>query len=437
MMRKIVKGASLALLARIVFTATSFAVTSLTAWVYGATTVGMVASLTAVVTMGGIVANLGTSSSLTYHIGTQLETASLRSAKRSYHRIVVICLCGCAIVALGLMALAAPIEAVFSGAMDTAPWLLLAIAVIGVPLRLFSELTGTALRAFEDIAGFAVLIVLPPILTLALLGLGIWAGAGPMTAIWALLGGYGLSAAIGFVWIERRLHSLSDDTPEAPSPGMPQIITHAFPMLISTLGAYVVTSIGLLLTPLLADHAATGQFAVALRLATTTSLVLMSINAMTTPIFARLHASGDQRAVVATAQRTSRLMFWAVVPMAVGLIAFGRPLIALAFGPDFAPAYTPMVIMLLGQLVNTITGPSDFLMNMAQMQKALRSIILPVAVFTTASSAVLIPMLGITGAALSYAISLTVWNLASAIYLRRRYGAWIAYLPGLTRTPAR
>jgi O-antigen/teichoic acid export membrane protein len=149
-------------------------------------------------------------------------------------------------------------------------------------------------------------------------------------------------------------------------------------------------------------------------------------------MFARLHAAGDQDELVRLARRTSCLMFWAVMPLIVALIAFGRPMIVLAFGPAFAPAYLPMVIMLSGQLVNTITGPSDFLMNMARMQKPLRNIILPSAVLATISSILLIPTLGATGAAIAYAASLTCWNLASACYLRRKFGVWIAYVPLLT-----
>jgi O-antigen/teichoic acid export membrane protein len=431
MLRSVIKGASTAFLARVLFTIASFAITSLTARAYGASTVGIVASLTTVMTLGGIVANLGTSSSVNFHIATQLHAASVLSARRSYHRIVGICLCGSLLGGLVLLWFPALIDKILDGGIQgAAPMVLLGVAVIGIPLRLFSELTGLALRAFENIPGFAVLIVLPALLNLALLGSGVVMGAGPMAAVWALLGGLGASAMAGFVWVELHLRAMSDGKPETQSPSTHHILRHAFPMLFSTIGAYVVTSIGLLITPILADHTATGQLAIALRLATTTSFVLMSINAITTPMFARLHAAGDEAGLIRLARRTSRMMFWAVLPLIMGLIVFGRPVITLAFGPQFAPAYVPMVIMLLGQLVNTVTGPSEFLMNMAQMQKPLRNIILPSAVVAIITSLLLIPTLGITGAAIAYAISLTGWNLASAYYLRRRFGVWIAYIPG-------
>ncbi len=433
-LRSVIKGASAAFLARIGFTIASFAITAITAQIYGAETVGVVAALTTIITLGGIIANLGTSSSLNYHVATQLQAGSVRSARRSYYRIIAICLCGCAAVGLALFLFPAPLTMVLE-AKDAPLWLLLGAVILGIPLRLFSELTGLALRAFENIPAFAVLIVMPALLNLMLLLAGVVWGAGPMAPIWALLGGLGCAALIGFVWVEHQTRRIADGEAEAPSPDIPAILGHAAPMLFSTIGAAVVTSVGLLITPILADHAATGQLAIALRLATTTSFVLMSINAITTPIFARLFAAGDTDGLIRMARRTSRLMFWAVLPLILLLAAFGRPVITLAFGAEFAPAYGPMVIMLLGQLVNTITGPSDFLMNMAQMQKALRNIILPSAVFAVAATALLVPMLGITGAAIAYAASLTGWNLAAAMYLRRKLGVWVAYIPGVTSKP--
>jgi O-antigen/teichoic acid export membrane protein len=433
MMRAIIKGASAAFLARIAFTIASFAITSITAQTYGASTVGIVATLTAIMTFGGILAGFGTTSSLNFFVATQLQHGSVLAARRSYYRIIRLCLCGSGVIGLALWLFPGPIGNILKDGMAGTPtWLLVCIAIVGVPLRLFSELTGLALRALENIPAFAALIVLPSVLNLALLGGGVQLGGGPMVALWALLGGLGVSALLGFAWVELHLRRIADGTPERPSASMSEILHHSAPILFSTIGAYVVTGIGLLITPVLADHAATGQLAIALRLATTTSFVLMSINAITTPMFARLHAAGDQDELVRLARRTSGLMFWAVMPLIIALIAFGRPLIMLAFGPAFAPAYLPMVIMLSGQLVNTITGPSDFLMNMADMQKPLRNIILPSAVLATISSILLIPTLGATGAAIAYAASLTCWNLASACYLKRKYGVWIAYVPLLT-----
>lgn len=429
----IFRGASLALFARLVFTAAGFAITSITALWYGAEVVGVVATLTTVTTLLGLLANAGTSTSINTYITSPLAAGAPHAARRAYRKILSICLIGSGLCAAALvLAGSGWAERSLSGVAGMPPALLLVLAALSVPMRVVSEITTLAMRTLNHIFGFAALIILPALANLLVLGLGILLGQGPAAAVWGFFAGLGVAALLGLIWVGRRFDLAPTESAPASEPGMLSMLHHSFPMLISTIGAYVVTSSGLLILSYFATDAETGHFSVALRMATVTSLVLMSINSITTPIFAQLHAAGDTEQLVSVARRTSRLMFWATVPLIVTLVLFGRPLLSFAFGPEFESAYVPMLVILAGQLVNTVTGPSDFLMNMAGMQRNLRNIIAPAALIAVVIGVALVPFWGGIGAALAYGIALSGWNISSAIVLRRRFGLWIGYVPVLS-----
>lgn len=430
----IFRGASLAFLAKVIFTGTSFVITSITALWYGADVVGVVATMTAVATLLGIAANGGTSTSINTLVATRFATGAMVGARLAYGRIITICVLG----GLGLGG-ALLLSSLLGGGIGVdessgvSPSLVLVLVACAVIFRVLSEMTSFAMRALDQILGFAILTVSPVLINLAVLLAGRALGYGAQAAVWGYALGLGGGALLGLLWVRARIRAVPARTAELDVPEIPAILRYSFPMLISTVGAYIVTGSGLILLSYFSSDADTGIFAVAIRLATVTSLILTSINAITTPIFARLYDANDIEQLVDVARRTSRMMFWAVVPVIAGLAIAGRPLMVLAFGPEFEAAYLPMMILLAGQLVNVATGPSDFLMNMAGLQRALRNIITPAALCSVLLGVLLIPGLGGVGAALAYAICLTCWKIAAAVVLRRRFGVWIFYIPFLSR----
>lgn len=422
------------LAARMMFVVVGFLTTWLTAAKYGASAVGTVATVTTLVTLGAIAANAGTSSSVSYYVPSQIHSASVRSARRSYRRVVGICLIG-SVISGGVLALVGGLRA-RHGFLASTPQpavVLLVISVVGIPLRLFSDLSGIVLRALDSIFGFAIIVMMPAVVTLVGLFAAIALGRDWMSAVWALIGGFAVTALVGTLWVGARFRALDDGTPETGSPAMREILRHSLPMLVSTVGAYIVTGSGVLVVSALGTQSDAGVYSVALRVATITSLVCTAVNSITTPVFARLHAAGSDRELVALARQASRLMALAVVPISIVLLLIGRSMLGWVFGEEFTDAYTSMAILLVGQMFNAFTGSSDFVLNMAGMQRQLRNIIAPAALLCVLLSIALVPLLGVVGAALAYTVSLIGWNFAAAVVLRRRYGEWLIYLPAMKR----
>ncbi|MEM7078922.1 MAG: polysaccharide biosynthesis C-terminal domain-containing protein, partial [Pseudomonadota bacterium] len=93
-------------------------------------------------------------------------------------------------------------------------------------------------------------------------------------------------------------------------------------------------------------------------------------------------------------------------------VAFGEFVIEWFFGARYSAAYLPMVILIVGALINAGFGPVGALLLVAQQEQAsVRLLWFAVAVNLLANTA-LVPSMGAVGAALATCFSIFVWNFA-------------------------
>ena len=92
------------------------------------------------------------------------------------------------------------------------------------------------------------------------------------------------------------------------------------------------------------------------------------------------------------------------------------------FGPEFRSGATALVILALGQFVNVATGSVATLLAMTHNETAIRNAHFVSVIVNLAAALVLIPTLGILGAAAASAIALALANLLLAVAVRKRLG---------------
>ena len=115
------------------------------------------------------------------------------------------------------------------------------------------------------------------------------------------------------------------------------------------------------------------------------------------------------------------------------LILIGRPLLSFLFGSDFVVAYWAMFFLVLGQFVNSISGSTGYFMNMTGHQTVFRNVMFLASVINVTLNLILIPDLGIQGAALAGMSCLVFWNVYLQIYIKIKYGKIIGYFPFICR----
>ena len=116
------------------------------------------------------------------------------------------------------------------------------------------------------------------------------------------------------------------------------------------------------------------------------------------------------------------------------MIFWGKPIMAVVFGADFARGAIALAILSAAQLINAFTGPANPLLDMTGHQDDTLKVMIAGVLATVAPNALLIPRWDIAGATIATEISLILWNVLLVILVRRRLGMDATAI-GRTRQP--
>ncbi len=174
-----------------------------------------------------------------------------------------------------------------------------------------------------------------------------------------------------------------------------------------------------------------GIYRAAVSVAGLVAFGLQAVNMVVAPYFAKFHAEGDRVRLQKLVTRTGWLMLALAVPVVMVLLVSGGAVLALLFGPVYREGSVALAIMAAGQLVNVATGSVGVLLNMTGHEKdILRGSILS-AVLNVVLNLVLIPRLGVSGAAVASSVTLSFQMITLCFYVRQRLG--IRTLPALRK----
>ncbi|MFA5898437.1 MAG: polysaccharide biosynthesis C-terminal domain-containing protein [Hyphomicrobium sp.] len=141
--------------------------------------------------------------------------------------------------------------------------------------------------------------------------------------------------------------------------------------------------------------------------------------------FAALGARGDKDALDKFARDAAHWTFWPSLAAAAGILAFGMPLLWL-FGPQFVEGYPVMLILVVGFLLRSSMGPSEFLLNMLGKQSLSAAVQVSMAVTSVILNFVLVPRYGLIGAACATSVALIGGALLNNVAVSRTLGIEVA-----------
>ena len=122
------------------------------------------------------------------------------------------------------------------------------------------------------------------------------------------------------------------------------------------------------------------------------------------------------------------MLFVVGTPIFIIFMIYAEQIIGL-FGQEYTQGFNVLRILMFGEYINLITGSVIYLLNMTGFQKDVKNIYIFVGIYALISSFVLIPILGMYGAALSLSSSIIIANILGAIFVRKRlgYNIFLAY----------
>jgi len=158
---------------------------------------------------------------------------------------------------------------------------------------------------------------------------------------------------------------------------------------------------------------------------------MTAVNMAMSPHLARLFHEGNMETLQRMIIVSTRLVALTSFPVAVAFIFWGETIISFIFGPEYSGAGVALAILCIGQLVNASAGPVATLLNMAGKDRVTVLVSMIALGVNIALGVTLIPLYGITGAALSFAVSVSSWNIILMFVAKKQLGI-NTYLGALT-----
>ncbi len=132
-------------------------------------------------------------------------------------------------------------------------------------------------------------------------------------------------------------------------------------------------------------------------------------------------ATGRPEMLAAFARETVSWTFWPSLALAGLMLLVGKPMLSL-FGPDFTAGYPLLFVLMIGVVARAAVGPAESLLTMSGNQNSCAGAYAGTLAFNIALSIMLIPVLGLWGAAIATASSMVFEAAILSFIVWRKLG---------------
>jgi len=199
-------------------------------------------------------------------------------------------------------------------------------------------------------------------------------------------------------------------------------VLSAWPMLLASSMWIVNSEVSLVMLGALSKAENVGLYRVAQRGSEIVFFGLLAVNITIAPTISTLYYNKKMDLLQQIITKCSRFILVYAFPTALSLILTSQWLVPLVFGLDFSSAALPLSILCSGQLFNAFIGPVSIVLNMTENEKLTAKGVTISTLINIILNILLIPIWGVTGAALATSISLVIWNILLSVWLFQRLG---------------
>jgi O-antigen/teichoic acid export membrane protein len=280
-----------------------------------------------------------------------------------------------------------------------------------IPLLALAMTNQAAIRGLKNVVRgqLPVLFVYPLLTTVVVAGWHQAASTG-LTAANAMLATMVaalVSLILSYYWARQHL------PPQVKTAGCVYAVRDWFAMSIPMLWlagmGIVLTHTDIIMLGLIEDTQNAGIYGAAVRISMVVAFGLTATNTIVAPVVAELYGKNEIEELRRILRLVARGVFAVTAVVSVLLLLFGKEVLDI-FGSEFSAGYAALLVLLAGQLINTVSGPVGYVMTMTGHQNRASVIIGLCAIANIVLNALLIPAYGMLGAASATAITTAMWN---------------------------
>ena len=276
-----------------------------------------------------------------------------------------------------------------------------------------------ALRAFGFDKLFAFFQFFTPLVNL--IGLLILIPIiGELSPIYALILSFLIPFVFSVVLINLRESSVRSKGSHHPI-DFGSLLKVSFPIMVAGYIGILASEFGVLFLGASSNTAEVGLYVIALKLSFIPAMAIKAVNAVIAPKISKMYFSGDiDNMFILCRLFTFGASSFALIVFLV-FFFYGEFLLGVGYGDEFIDAAPILVILLIAQLVNAITGSSGELMQMTDSEKQHRDITIAGAIVYLLASLLLIPYIGALGAAVALLLAEIIWNGLALVFIFRKF----------------
>jgi O-antigen/teichoic acid export membrane protein len=199
------------------------------------------------------------------------------------------------------------------------------------------------------------------------------------------------------------------------------IFLKSYPMAISTLSIFMLMSFDIMFIKKYKGNEDVAFYAIAVKIMTLLLVVMNSVNITISPKIAEQFFSKNFNELKRTMKHSARMIFMISLPTVLLFCLFSTPILSF-FGKKYLVAREPMLILMIGQGICSLFGGAQVYLNMTGRQNIFQFILILAVVINFVLNKALIPIYGMIGGAISYVISMFVWNLIATIIIYKKDG---------------
>jgi O-antigen/teichoic acid export membrane protein len=289
----------------------------------------------------------------------------------------------------------------------------LKIFALGIPISTLITILVSIFQGFDDVRPtvyFQYILrgLLLPLFILPIMFLDL-----PFTGVYyAFLASLVIACVVLIVYTVKRLpFPLGFRTKLGTNPVTRELLLFSLPLLGMNMLGFIIVSADTLVLGGLKSLADVGLYNAARPLVDIISAPLSSLALIYLPVASGLYAQGSMLELRRNFSLLTKWLVSATLPLFLILFLFPETVLSFLFGASYIPAATALRILSLGVIINNFFGPSGLTLAVMGEVRFLMWVVLATALLSVGLSFVLIPPLGIEGAAIAYVAAVNAANL--------------------------
>lgn len=198
-----------------------------------------------------------------------------------------------------------------------------------------------------------------------------------------------------------------------------EIFTKSYPIAISGMAMFLLMSFDIMFLKKYWNDETVAFYSVGVKVMTIVSVIILTINITVSTKIAEYFSSHRMEELTKTVRSSSRMIFSITFPVTVVISIFSEQVLSF-FGHQYVVGQQAFLILIISQGICSAFGSAPVYLNMTGRQHIFQIILIVAVVINFLLNRFLIPIYGMTGGAIAYAVSSIFWNFVSAVVIYKK-----------------